>query len=58
MISQTLFAVSDNESRPIHTGSLFEVDSEGLTIVSVDATAWPSATSPSTRRRERRPSPS
>ena len=36
MISQTLFAVSDNESRPIHTGSLFEVDSDGLTIVSVD----------------------
>ena len=32
MISQTLFAVSDNESRPIHTGSLFEVDSEGLTF--------------------------
>ena len=36
MISQTLFAVSDNESRPIHTGSLSEVASEGLTIVSVD----------------------
>ena len=36
MICQTPFAVSDNESRPIHTGSLFEVDSEGLTIVSVD----------------------
>lgn len=36
MISQTLFAVSDNEIRPIHTGSLFEVDSNGLTIVSVD----------------------
>ena len=36
MISQTLFAVSDNESRPIHTGSLFEVDDNGLTIVSVD----------------------
>lgn len=36
MISQTLFAVSDNESRPIHTGSLFEVDENGLTIVSVD----------------------
>ena len=35
MISQTLFAVSDNESRPIHTGSLFEVDGNGLTIVSV-----------------------
>ncbi len=36
MISQTLFAVSDNESRPIHTGSLFEVDQSGLTVVSVD----------------------
>ena len=36
MISQTLFAVSDNESRPIHTGSLFEVDQKGLNIVSVD----------------------
>ena len=36
MIAQTLFAVSDNESRPIHTGSLFEVDETGLTIVSVD----------------------
>lgn len=36
MISQTIFAVSDNESRPIHTGSLFDVDSNGLTVVSVD----------------------
>lgn len=36
MIAQTLFAVSDNESRPIHTGSLFEVDQSGLTVVSVD----------------------
>ena len=36
MIAQTLFAVSDNESRPIHTGSLFEVDDNGLTVVSVD----------------------
>lgn len=36
MIAQTLFAVSDNESRPIHTGSLFEVDDTGLTVVSVD----------------------
>ena len=36
MISQTIFAVSDNESRPIHTGSLFEVDGSGLTVVSVD----------------------
>ena len=36
MIGQTLFAVSDNEARPIHTGSLFEVDESGLTVVSVD----------------------
>ena len=36
MIGQTLFAVSDNESRPIHTGSLFEVEGDGLTVVSVD----------------------
>ena len=36
MIGQTIFAVSDNESRPIHTGSLFEVDGTGLTVVSVD----------------------
>lgn len=37
MIAQTLFAVSDNESRPIHTGSLFEVsEDKTLTVVSVD----------------------
>ena len=36
MIAQTLFAVSDNESRPVHTGSLFEVDESGLTVVAVD----------------------
>ena len=36
MISQTLFAVSTNESRPIHTGSLFDVDGAQLTVVSVD----------------------
>ena len=36
MIGQTLFAVSDNESRPIHTGSLFEIEGDKLTIVSVD----------------------
>ena len=36
MIGQTLFAVSDNESRPVHTGSLFELDSNNLTVVSVD----------------------
>lgn len=36
MISQSLFAVSDNEARPIHTGSLFEVEGDSLTMVSVD----------------------
>jgi DNA polymerase-3 subunit beta len=36
MISQTNFAVSDNESRPIHTGALFETEADELTIVAVD----------------------
>ena len=36
MIRQTIFAVSDNESRPIYTGSLFEIDGNTLTIVAVD----------------------
>ena len=36
MIAQTNFAVSDNEARPIHTGSLLEVDGSTLTMVSVD----------------------
>ena len=36
IIDQTLFAVSDNESRPVHTGSLFEVEGDKLTVVSVD----------------------
>ena len=36
MISQTIFAVSDNEARPIHTGSLFDIENSMLTIVSVD----------------------
>ena len=36
MIRQTIFAVSTNESRPIHTGSLFEIENNELTMVSVD----------------------
>ena len=36
MIGETLFAVSTNESRPVHTGSLFEVGETTLTVVSVD----------------------
>ncbi len=36
MIRQTIFAVSTNESRPIHTGSLFEIEDQALTMVAVD----------------------
>lgn len=36
MIGETLFAVSDNESRPVHTGSLFEIEEKKITVVSVD----------------------
>ncbi len=36
MISGTSFAVSTNESRIIHTGSLFEIADGQLTVVSVD----------------------
>ena len=36
MISQTNFAVSTNEARPIHTGELFEADGKNLTMVAVD----------------------
>ena len=35
MIGQTIFAVSDNESRPIHT-ALFETEGDRLTMVAVD----------------------
>ncbi len=36
MIQQTSFAVSTNEARPVHMGSLFEVGGKELTVVSVD----------------------
>ena len=36
MINRTLFAVSNNDGRPILTGSLFEVVGDTLTVVSVD----------------------
>lgn len=36
MIQQTLFAVSENDCKPIHTGALFEVSSGELTVVGVD----------------------
>ena len=36
MINQTMFAISDNDSRPVYTGSLFEVEAGTLAMVSVD----------------------
>jgi len=36
MIAQTIFSVSDNESKPIHTGCLFELTPNELKVVSVD----------------------
>lgn len=36
MINQTLFAVATNDIRPIYTGTLFEVEKDELTLVSVD----------------------
>ncbi len=36
MIRQTSFAISDDDSKPVHTGSLFEVTADTLRVVSVD----------------------
>lgn len=36
MISGTIFSVSDNQARPIHTGCLFEVSNDSITMVAVD----------------------
>ncbi len=36
MIAGTIFAVSDNESKPIHTGCLFETEEDRLNVVAVD----------------------
>jgi DNA polymerase-3 subunit beta len=36
MIVQTNFAVSDNESRPVYTGALFEIEGSTATVVAVD----------------------
>lgn len=36
MIEQTLFAVSTTDTKPVHTGSLFEIGGGVLTVVSVD----------------------
>ncbi|MDP4109990.1 MAG: DNA polymerase III subunit beta [Bacillota bacterium] len=36
MINETVFAVSDNENKPVHTGTLFEIEDGYLSLVSVD----------------------
>ena len=36
MISETIFAVSDSESRPVYMGTLFKLEDGVLTMVSVD----------------------
>ena len=36
MIEEVSFAVSTNESRPVHTGALFEIAGDSLTMVAVD----------------------
>lgn len=36
LISGTIFSVSENQARPIHTGCLFEVENDSITMVAVD----------------------
>ena len=36
MIRETIFAVSESDVRPIHTGSKFDIQGNELTVVSVD----------------------
>lgn len=36
MVKQTIFAISDDTSKPIYTGSLFDIDNNELKIVSID----------------------
>ena len=36
MINECSFAVSTNESRPVYMGTLFEIENNVLTMVSVD----------------------
>ncbi|WMJ82860.1 DNA polymerase III subunit beta [Oscillospiraceae bacterium LTW-04] len=36
MIDQTIFAISQSDAKPIHTGSLFEIKSGSFSVVSID----------------------
>ena len=42
MIEEVAFAVSTNESRPVHTGALFEIADMSLSMVAVDGRSWKS----------------
>lgn len=41
LISGTIFAVSDNQSRPIHTGVKFEVEDSAISTLPWTASGWP-----------------
>ena len=36
MIKQTLYAISENDSKPVHTGALFDIANQEIRLVSVD----------------------
>lgn len=36
MIRQTIFSVAENDAKPVHTGTLFEIKNKKITLVSVD----------------------
>lgn len=36
MIHQTIFAVAENDAKPVHTGALLEIESGSITMVGVD----------------------
>ncbi|MBR2521388.1 MAG: DNA polymerase III subunit beta [Oscillospiraceae bacterium] len=36
LIGQTIFSASDNETRPVYTGELFEIEDSTLTVVALD----------------------
>ncbi len=36
LISGTIFSVADNQTRPVHTGCLFEVEDTSVTVVAID----------------------
>ena len=43
MIEKTIYAVSQDDKKPAHTGELFVIEPGSLTIVALTATVWPSS---------------